>query len=71
MGTAGSLRNFTLTIPCLFHHRSPTPDSAHIDEIPEEKVVWRGDFTMHGMAKFSAVAYAVSGPIEYLDEVCM
>lgn len=24
---------------------------------------------MHGMAKFTASAYAVSGPVEYLDEV--
>lgn len=40
-----------------------------MEDIPEEQVVWRGDFMMHGMAKFSAVAYAVSGPVEYLDEV--
>ena len=58
----------------LFNHRSPAPDPAHdhtADDAPmeEEQIVWRGDFTMHGMAKFSAVAYAVSGPVEHLDEV--
>lgn len=55
--------NYTL----LYDHRSP--DTADLDDVPGETVVWRGDFTMHGMAKFSATAYAVSGPVEYLDEV--
>ena len=40
-----------------------------MDDIPEEQVIWRGEFNMHGMAKFGATAYAVSGPVEYLDEV--
>ena len=39
-------------------------------ESKEEPVIWRGDFTMHGMARFSATAYAVSGSVEFLDEVC-
>lgn len=52
-----------------YMHRSPDTAHVHVDDIPEEQVVWRGDFTMHGMAKFSAIAYAVSGPVELLDEV--
>ena len=48
--------------------RPPPPDAENGVE-NEEQLIWRGEFTMHGMARFSASAYAVSGPVDYLDEV--
>ena len=56
----------------LLHFRSPdTANRSEDSDVLEEPSIWKGEFTMHGMARFSASAYAVSGSVEYLDEVCI
>ena len=60
---------FSVYVYWLFCCRSPdTVSDAETHDV-ESQFVWRGEFSMHGMAKFAACAYTVSGPVEYLDEV--
>ena len=55
---------------CLDYRPPHTTDEEESHAVKEEPSIWRGEFTMHGMARFSATAYAVSGPVEFLEEVC-
>lgn len=43
-----------------------SPDSGAYQANQE---IWRGSISMAGLAKFTANAYPVSGPVEYINEV--